>query len=41
MHIFELGFVAAVLLAATPVLFASLAGALSAQVGVFNIALEG
>jgi ABC-type uncharacterized transport system permease subunit len=41
MHIFELSFVAAVLLAATPVLFASLAGALSAQVGVFNIALEG
>jgi ABC-type uncharacterized transport system permease subunit len=41
MHVFELSFVAAVLLAATPVLFASLAGALSAQVGVFNIALEG
>ena len=41
MHVFELSFVAAVLLAATPVLFASLAGAISAQVGVFNIALEG
>ena len=41
MHIFELSFVAAVMLAATPVLFASLAGALCAQVGVFNIALEG
>lgn len=41
MHIFDLSFVAAVLLAATPVLFAALAGALSAQVGVFNIALEG
>lgn len=41
MQVFELSFVAAVLLAATPVLFAALAGALSAQVGVFNIALEG
>jgi simple sugar transport system permease protein len=41
MHVFEWGFVAAVLLAATPVLYAALAGALSAQVGVFNIALEG
>jgi simple sugar transport system permease protein len=41
MHIFELSFVAAVLLAATPVLYAALAGAISAQVGVFNIALEG
>jgi len=41
MQILELSFVAAVLLAATPVLFAALAGALSAQVGVFNIALEG
>ncbi|WP_382304299.1 ABC transporter permease [Herbiconiux sp. UC225_62] len=41
MHVFELGFVAAVLLAATPILYAALAGAISAQVGVFNIALEG
>ena len=41
MHLFELSFIAAVLLAATPVLYASLAGAISAQVGVFNIALEG
>ncbi|ARJ05192.1 ABC transporter permease [Humibacter sp. BT305] len=41
MHVFELGFVAAVLLAATPILYASLAGAISAQAGVFNIALEG
>jgi general nucleoside transport system permease protein len=41
MHVFEWSFVAAVLLAATPVLYAALAGALSAQVGVFNIALEG
>ncbi|WP_066038897.1 ABC transporter permease [Herbiconiux solani] len=41
MHVFELGFVAAVLLAATPILYAALAGALSAQAGVFNIALEG
>lgn len=41
MQVFELSFVAAVLLAATPVLYAALAGALSAQVGVFNIALEG
>jgi len=41
MQVFEWSFVAAVLLAATPVLYASLAGALSAQVGIFNIALEG
>ncbi|MFB2585930.1 ABC transporter permease [Herbiconiux liukaitaii] len=41
MQIFELSFVAAVLLAATPILYAALAGAISAQVGVFNIALEG
>lgn len=41
MRVFELGFVAAVLLASTPILYAALAGALSAQVGVFNIALEG
>jgi ABC-type uncharacterized transport system permease subunit len=41
MSIFELSFVAAVLLAATPILYAALAGAISAQVGVFNIALEG
>ena len=41
MHVFEWGFVAAVLLAATPILYSSLAGALSSQVGVFNIALEG
>jgi ABC-type uncharacterized transport system permease subunit len=41
MHVFELGFIAAVLLAATPILYAALAGAISAQVGVFNIALEG
>ncbi|WP_210481199.1 ABC transporter permease [Naasia sp. SYSU D00948] len=41
MQIFELSFVAAVLLATTPVLYAALAGALSERVGVFNIALEG
>jgi ABC-type uncharacterized transport system permease subunit len=41
MRIFELSFVAAVLLAATPVLYAALAGALSERVGIFNIALEG
>ncbi|MDO9396342.1 MAG: ABC transporter permease, partial [Herbiconiux sp.] len=41
MQLFELSFVAAVLLAATPILYAALAGALSAQAGVFNIALEG
>ncbi|PRY70297.1 nucleoside ABC transporter membrane protein [Glaciihabitans tibetensis] len=41
MNVFEWGFVAAVLLAATPILYSSLAGALSSQVGVFNIALEG
>ncbi len=38
---FDAGFFAAVLLAATPVLLAALGGALCAQAGVFNIALEG
>ncbi|WP_116947531.1 ABC transporter permease [Jiangella endophytica] len=37
----EWSFVAAVLMAATPVLLAALGGALCAQAGVFNIALEG
>ncbi|WP_374945615.1 ABC transporter permease [Agreia sp.] len=41
MSIFEWSFVAAVLTGATPILFAALAGALCAQAGVFNIALEG
>ncbi len=41
MQLFELSFLAAVLLATTPVLYAALAGALSERVGVFNIALEG
>lgn len=41
MGILEWGFVAAVFTSATPILFAALAGALSAQAGVFNIALEG
>ncbi|MGG7465745.1 ABC transporter permease [Plantibacter sp. YIM 135347] len=41
MQILTWSFVAAVLLAATPIMYAALAGALSAQAGVFNIALEG
>jgi ABC-type uncharacterized transport system permease subunit len=41
MGVFEWSFVAAVLTSATPILFAALAGALCAQAGVFNIALEG
>lgn len=41
MNVLEWGFVAAVLMAATPVLLAALGGALCAQAGVFNIALEG
>lgn len=41
MQILEWSFVAAVLLASTPIMYAALAGALSAQVGLFNIALEG
>ncbi|WP_199922351.1 ABC transporter permease [Microterricola viridarii] len=41
MGVFEWGFVAAVFASATPILFAALAGALCAQAGVFNIALEG
>lgn len=41
MNVLEWSFVAAVLMAATPVLLAALGGALCAQAGVFNIALEG
>ncbi|WP_026877418.1 ABC transporter permease [Jiangella gansuensis] len=41
MNVLEWGFVAAVLTATTPVLLAALGGALCAQAGVFNIALEG
>ncbi|WGW11819.1 ABC transporter permease [Saxibacter everestensis] len=41
MDLFNWAFVAAVLLATAPVLYAALGGALCAQAGVFNIALEG
>ncbi|MFG1924437.1 ABC transporter permease [Cryptosporangium sp. NPDC048952] len=41
MNVFNLGFVAAVLIALAPVLLAALGGALCARVGVFNIGLEG
>lgn len=41
MNVLDWGFASAVLLASTPILYAALAGALCAQVGVFNIALEG